>query len=434
VKHSVRTFVLIVVLFALSLTFVAAQEATSAPAGGYLIGLRESRPGVISSESAMMSMSSLLTSQYGAQVSASFPGFSILVANVPAGSVDRLRRDPRIAFIEPNLEILLDPSMVSEEISAAAGQVIPTGVRRIFATSNPNLDIDGRDDSRVNVDVAIVDTGIAPHPDLRIAGHVTCTSIFGFFPRCNLGGRDGHGHGTHVAGTVGALDNTIGVVGVAPGARLWGVKVLGDNGSGFTSQIIAGLEWVRARAATIEVVNMSLGGRGTNASMDRAIANLVNAGVVVVVAAGNDYRDAAGYTPANSPDAITVSALADFNGLPGGRAAATCRRDEDDTSANFSNFGRTIEIAAPGVCINSTWLRNGYSSISGTSMAAPHVAGAAALLASRANPNTRADVLAIRNTLMSSGNLNWVDQSPDRIRERLLDVSSTRIYRPVFGQ
>jgi subtilisin family serine protease len=167
--------------------------------------------------------------------------------------------------------------------------------------------------------------------------------------------------------------------------------------------------------------------------MDQAIARSVDAGVVYAVAAGNDDKDASGFSPANHPDVITVSALADFDGLAGGGAAPTCRTDEDDTLANFSNWGSRIEIAAPGVCILSTWKGGTYNTISGTSMASPHVAGAAALLASGTNdPANETDVFAIRDTLMRTGNLDWTDDSGDGIKEPLLDVRNALVYAPAM--
>jgi subtilisin family serine protease len=197
------------------------------------------------------------------------------------------------------------------------------------------------------------------------------------------------------------------------------------------SWIVAGIDWVTARAGQIEVANMSLGCECSSSSMDQAIARSVDAGVVYAVAAGNSDADAKSHSPANHPDVITVSALADFNGLAGGGGAPTCRSDQDDTLADFSNWGSRVEIAAPGVCILSTWKDGGYGTISGTSMASPHAAGAAALLASGANdPVNEAEVFAIRQTLIDTGNFGWVDDSGDGTKEPLLDVSDTAVFAP----
>lgn len=356
-------------------------------------------------------------------------------AEIPEGRLAALRKNPRVAYVEPVLKV------------HTFEQSVPTGIRRIFADTNTNLTINGTDDFRVDVDVAVIDTGVDfQHPDLNVVGGVDCTlrnggPLFGTF-YCSsdegTGGDDDHYHGTHVAGTIGALDNGVGVVGVAPGARLWAVKVLDSSGSGYTSGIVAGIDWVTDNASTIEVANMSLGGSGTSQAQDDAIANAVGAGIVVVVAAGNSADEAANYTPANSPEAFTVSALADFDGQPGAEGSSTCRTDQDDTLADFSNFDTTdpndadevvvINIAAPGVCILSTYpLEQGeYGTISGTSMASPHVAGAAALLASGSDnkPTSKADVDAIKSKLSSSGNSNWTDESGDGHQEPLLDVTT----------
>jgi subtilisin len=154
--------------------------------------------------------------------------------------------------------------------------------------------------------------------------------------------------------------------------------------------------------------------------MDDAVANAVSSGVTVVVAAGSNNANASGFTPANAPDAITVSALADFDGEEGGLLAVpTFRSDQDDTLADFSNWG-AVDIAAPGTCILSTdpIEQDEYATISGTSMASPHVAGAAALLTSNG-----AAPLAIRDTLLTIGNFNWTDDSGDSVQEPLLDIS-----------
>jgi len=336
-------------------------------------------------------------------------------ARIPDARLARIQADPRVLSVEPD-----------QVVTLLAGEV-PTGVERIFADDNTNIGIDGVDDVRVDVDVAVIDTGIdLTHPDLNVVHSVNCSGGSPFKSSCGSGGNDDNGHGSHVAGTIGALDNGFGVVGVAPGARLWAVKVLNSQGSGYMSWIVAGIDYVAANAADIEVANMSLGCECASAAMNTAISNAVAAGVAFVVAAGNNDSNAATFSPANHPDVITVSALADFDGIPGRLGSPTCRADEDDTLANFSNWGSTVEIAAPGVCITSTWMNGGYNTISGTSMASPHVAGAAALLASMGGTTPA----GIRSALVSNGNLDWTDDSGDGIKERLLDVSNTAVFAP----
>jgi hypothetical protein len=260
---------------------------------------------------------------------------------------------------------------------AAFAQTTPTGVNRIDAEGRPSVS---------GPAVAVIDTGSGPHPDLNVVGGVNCST--------GRSHADGNGHGTHVAGTIGALNNSQGVVGVAPGAPLYSVRVLNNSGSGTWASVICGIDWVTANAASrnIRIANMSLGGQGTddgncgnsnNDAMHRAICGSVAAGITYVVAAGNDGTNFAASVPAAYDEVLTVTAVADFNGLPGGGAAPTCRSDVDDSSAGFSNFtlpGSSDEghaIAAPGVCIQSTWKGKGYATVSGTSMASPHVAGTA---------------------------------------------------------
>lgn len=341
-------------------------------------------------------------------------------ATVPVGRLEALKHDPRVAYVEEDLLHTID------------AQEMPTGIRRIFADTNPQITINGVDDYRVDVDVAVIDTGVdLQHPDLNVQVGVNCYSWWPFSASCKSGGDDDHYHGTHVAGTIGALDNGIGVVGVAPGARIWPVKVLSSSGSGYSSQIIAGIDWVAAHASTIEVANMSLGGSGFSQSEYDAIQGAVNAGVAFAVAAGNDDSDANNYSPGGFDNVLSVSALADFDGIPGGLGSETCRADQDDTLADFSNWGPEVDIAAPGVCILSTYpIEQGtYGTISGTSMASPHAAGALALLASRNNPANAADVTALYAAVVSSGNYNWTDDSGDGIQEPALDVST---FSPVL--
>lgn len=356
-------------------------------------------------------------------------------AEVAAAHVDRhgghVRTRYRHAFrgyaadLTPDAaaRIALDPRVVAVELDqpiTIAGQAVPTGVDRIadpaVAGGLSPLAVDGLDDARVDADIAVLDTGVAgDHPDLHVVASVSC------LPTCGPGGLDGHGHGTHVAGTAAALDNGVGAVGVAPGARIWAVKVLDDHGYGSMSWLAAGIDWVAARADRIEAANISLGCGCSSSAVTRALQALDFAGVTVAAAAGNYGQDAAGFFPANQPTVLTVSAVADFDGVSGGHGAATCRADIDDTGADFSNFGATVEIAAPGACIHSTVPGGGYGVMSGTSMAAPHVAGAAALLASTGAYRGRP--AAIRETLLVGGNVDWTDESGDGVTEPLLDIT-----------
>ncbi len=308
----------------------------------------------------------------------------------------------------------------------ATAQTTPTGINRADADASPTAAINGVD-QRVNVDVAVIDTGVdLDHPDLNVyrAGAKNCALL-------GLSADDDHGHGSHVAGTVGALDNASGVVGMAPGARIWPVKVLNALGSGMNSDVICGIDYVTSKSAQIEVVNMSLGGAGTDDgncgntnddAMHQSICAAVASGITFVVAAGNDSADASTFTPAAYDEVITVSALADFNGTPGGGAPSTCRADQDDTFASFSNFGADVDIIAPGVCIYSTSMNGGYATLSGTSMASPHVAGGAALITAL---NPSATPAQVKSQLIGTGTLDWNDSDdPDPVKERLLNVST----------
>lgn len=349
-----------------------------------------------------------------------FKGFA---AQLNPQQLRGLEHNPHVAWIEPD-----------RMVYAIETQTIPTGIDRIEVDQV----LDG---GTFDVDVAIIDTGIdLDHPDLNVVGGVDCIKIDRKTGECKAGGDDDNGHGSHTAGTVAALDNGIGVVGVAPGARLYAVKVLDRRGSGSLSGVIRGIEWVTANADVIDVVNMSLGGGGgddtdggdCSLSTDAehiAICALVNAGVTVVVAAGNESSDAATSTPAAYDEVITVSALADFDGTAGGAGSgeyrfSSCTEAEDDSFACFSNYGHDVDIIAPGVGILSTYMSGGYATSSGTSMAAPHVAGAAArLLAadpSLAPLDVKAMLLAAADPNPCAGGACADD--PDGIQEPLLQV------------
>jgi len=382
----------------------SAAAAPSGRTGSYIVVLKDA--------TSPSTMARAHADRYGARVGHVYrhalKGYS---ATLSSDRVAALKADPNVVAVAPDLPV------------HAFVQTLPTGIDRIDGELSSTQSGNGSGD--VNVDIAILDTGISTsHPELNVVGGTNCVGGPSF--------NDDHGHGSHVAGIAAARDNTDGVVGVAPGARLYAVKVLNAAGSGSTSQIICGIDWVTARAGTIEVANMSLGGAsffgafsGCNSGFDPmhpAICRSVQAGVTYAVAAGNSAADANTFVPATYSQVITVSALADFNGQPGGGAAATCRADEDDTFANFSNFGADVDIIAPGVCILSTYLGSSYTTFSGTSMASPHVAGAAALYKSN---NPGATPAQVKAALQNAGNLNWNDaDDPDPTKERLLNVDA----------
>jgi subtilisin len=337
--------------------------------------------------------------------------------------VQALEADPDVAAVIP------------DEIVEIAAQTMPTGVSRIGGRASKVAKIDGVD-QRVDADVAIVDTGIdGGHRDLNVVGGVNCTTS----DRDAWG--DGHGHGTHVAGTVGAIDNGFGVVGVAPGVRLWSVKILNNEGYGYLSWYICGLDWIAAQRdpsdaalPLIDAANMSVAKWGSDDRncgltsgdvLHQGICRLVASGVTVAVAAGNDSSSAAARVPAAYDEVITVSALADTDGIPGGLGGNRCLSwgsyDVDDTFADFSNFGWDVDIIAPGKCIISTMPGNAYAYMSGTSMATPHVAGTIALYKATRPWATPAMVRAALLTLGSTNWKRWTD--PDAYPDRLLDVS-----------
>ena len=317
-------------------------------------------------------------------------------ATIPAERLGAVKNDPRVAFVSEDRTV----STAAKPGSVQPPQSLPTGIDRVNAENKEN--------KGAGVHVAVVDTGIdLKHPDLKdnIAGGKNCSTGRSY--------NDGNGHGTHVAGTIAALENSIGVVGVAPEAKLWAVRVLDNSGSGTWSSVICGIDFVTANAPAnggpITVANMSLGGSGTsdnncgntnNDALHNAICRARDAGVTFVVAAGNSAKDVSGFVPAAYDDAvITVSALADSDGKEGGLGSATSY-GADDTFASFSNFGSVVDLGAPGVSILSTWKGGAYNTISGTSMASPHVAGAAALYLA-ANPG--AAWTAVRDALAALG-------------------------------
>lgn len=301
----------------------------------------------------------------GGEVVKNLEFISALVANVPEQALNGLKKKfPDAVISEDKVLSLVSPVL---EINAKANsapivqppQSIPYGIKNVKA------DLAWSTSKGAGVIVCVVDTGIdKTHPDL-VANIIGGKNFVGSGRTLNPDNwNDDNGHGSHVAGTIAAVDNAIGVVGVAPMAKLYGAKVLNKQGSGYTSDIADGV--YACVAAGAKVINMSLGGAGDpNAPsvFKDAINSAISKGVFVVAAAGNSGKDIAGYTPAGYNGVIAVSAV-----------------DSSYNFASWTNFGlKADDFAAPGVSVLSTWKGGSYNTISGTSMAAPHVAGVIAL-------------------------------------------------------
>ncbi|MFC0262828.1 S8 family serine peptidase [Fontibacter flavus] len=275
-------------------------------------------------------------------------GFAV---NLSSEQYELIKNDPAVKFIEPDRVISIAQGGRpggGGGGGGSTGQVTPWGITRVGGSVNY---------SGSNV-AWVIDTGIElTHPDLNVS---TADGFTAFTSGRDANFNDLNGHGTHVAGTIGAINNTIGVVGVAAGAPVVPVKVLDSRGSGSYSGVIAGVDWVGAKGKSGDVANMSLGGPVSQA-LDDAVLAASNKGVKFVVAAGNSSANSNNYSPArvNGPNIWTISAM-----------------NSSDVFASFSNFGNPpVDYCAPGVSINSTWIKGGYNSISGTSMASPHAAG-----------------------------------------------------------
>jgi subtilisin family serine protease len=277
-----------------------------------------------------------------------FPGLNAVAVSIPQNAVDSLKNNPKVAYVE------------YDGTATASGEVVPWGVDRIDA------DVAWGESTGASVKVAVVDTGIdRDHPDLE-------ENILGGTNYVRARGRvdpnrwdDDNGHGTHCAGIIAAVDNEEGVVGVANACGLYGVKVLNSRGSGSISDIVSGIQW--AAGQNVDVISMSLSTSGDYQSLHDACDAAEDAGIVVVAAAGNQGDGQASTTEIRYPAAYdSVIAVASI--------------DDSDAVAYSSNSGPHVELAAPGVSVYSTYMDGGYATMSGTSMACPHVAGTAALV------------------------------------------------------
>lgn len=286
-------------------------------------------------------------------------------ADLTVVQYDLLKNDPSVLYVEPDRVIsIAQGKKPGGGGGGSTGQETPWGITRVGGFVNY---------SGSNV-AWVIDTGIdLTHADLNVSSTNGFTA-FTSGKDANL--NDGNGHGTHVAGTIAARNNTVGVVGVAAGAPVVPVKVLDSRGSGSYSGVIAGVDWVGSKGKTGDVANMSLGGPVSDA-LDAAVLNASNKGIKFVIAAGNSSANANNYSPArvNGSNIWTISAS-----------------DINDNFASFSNFGNPpIDYCAPGVSIKSTWKGGGYNTISGTSMAAPHAAGVLLLGAAKTSGNVKND-------------------------------------------
>jgi subtilisin family serine protease len=264
-------------------------------------------------------------------------GFS---ASLTPGQLTALRNNPNVELVEEDQVSLADATQ-----SGATW-----GIDRIDQRSLPLNGTYNYTATASTIRAYIIDTGIqSAHPQFGGRAQNVYDAFGG-------NGEDCNGHGTHVAGTVGSA-----TYGVAKSALLRGVKVLDCNGSGSTSGVIGGVDWVRLNHIKPAVANMSLGG-GYSSTLNTAVNNLAAAGVFIAVAAGNDNSNACNYSPASAANATTV-------------AAST----STDARASYSNYGSCVDVYAPGSSITSTWTGSGTNTISGTSMASPHVCGVSAL-------------------------------------------------------
>jgi subtilisin family serine protease len=309
-------------------------------AGSYIVVLKDAvDPGAVAD---------LHANKYGAKVDAvwgnALHGYA---AVIPNDRVAELRADVNVQYV------------VADGEASISAQTTPYGIALINATTSSTIAGNGSG-SVSNVNVYVIDTGVDPgHPDLNVVQSVS-------FARGGSKTGDCNGHGTHVAGTIAAKDDTQGVVGVAPGAPVHAVKVLNCQGSGQWSWIISGINWVTQNHGANAVANMSLGG-GANQAVDDAVRNSAASGVFYGIAAGNSGADACGQSPARAGAGTN-------NGI-----ATVAAIDSASQEASWSNDGPCVDIWAPGVNVLSTWTGGGYNTISGTSMASPHVTGGGAL-------------------------------------------------------
>jgi subtilisin family serine protease len=346
-----------------------ASEFDSDPIEGqYIVVLKESEVQA-KSESAVRKIATELlgkSDNVGATYASAIAGFS--ASNVSEAQAQALEQDSRVDFVEQDQMLALGEPP-SDNMGppgggggGSDGQTTPWGITRVGGAT-----------SGVSGTAWVLDTGVdLDHPDLNVDKNRS--AVFVSKGPGSKSANDKDGHGTHVAGTIAAIDNSRDVVGVAEGATVVAVKVLDDNGRGSYSDIIDGVDYVAQNGSQGDVANMSLGG-GTSDALDTAVENAASNGIFFSLAAGNSSEDANNSSPART-EATNVYTVSAF--------------DDTDTFASFSNFsGPTdppIEYGGPGVDVLSLYADGGTNTLSGTSMAAPHVAGV--LLVTGGSPST----------------------------------------------
>lgn len=351
--------------------------------GQYIVVLDVDTVAADADESLTAANSFNLASEFGGEVTGVYAhalnGFS---ARMSEEGALKLSEDPRVRFVE-------EDSIVDINVTQTNA---PWGLDRIDQVALPRNGTYTYTANGAGVNVYVIDTGIR-RTHTQFGGRA-----FVGFDAINDGRNttDCNGHGTHVAGTVGGS-----TFGVAKGVRLFAVRVLNCSGSGTNSGVIAGVNWVTSNHIDPAVANMSLGG-GASSALDTAVNNSINAGVVYAVAAGNSNTNAANSSPARVAAAITVG-------------SSTI----NDGRSSFSNFGSVVDVFAPGSSIQSAWFTSdtATATLSGTSMASPHVAGVAARIR-QGNPG--ASPATVRNEIVNTSSLNRLTGIPSGTANRLL--------------
>jgi subtilisin family serine protease len=393
-------FLAVSVLVVATTTVATVTPATAAPAtgqirlagtadavaGSYIVVLKDSAVATKANRvAAVGDKSSSLARGYGAEVRRTFgAALNGFEAGMSEAAAKRLAADPSVAYVEQNQRV----SLLETQTGAT------WGIDRIDQRARPLSTTYTYSTSASNVTAYIIDTGIKyTHTEFGTRARAGYDAV-------GSGGVDCNGHGTHVAGTVGGTR-----YGVAKAVKLVGVRVLNCSGSGTNAGVIAGVNWVTQNAVKPAVANMSLGG-GVSTALDNAVANSINSGITYALAAGNSTANACNSSPSRVAAGITVGATT-----------------STDARASYSNYGTCLDIFAPGSAITSAWYssNSATNSISGTSMAAPHVAGAAALVLAGTPTATPAQV---RDALVTKATTNVVTSPGTGSPNRLLYVGS----------